>query len=34
MLIGLINPGEETSVKNLMDRLLDLIKGTDLFTHE
>jgi hypothetical protein len=30
--LGLINPGEEIPTKNLMNRLLDLIKRTDLFT--
>jgi hypothetical protein len=33
-LLGLINPGEEIPRKNLVNRLLDLIKGTNLFTHE
>jgi hypothetical protein len=33
-LLGIINPGEEIPMKNLMNRLLDLIKGTNLFTHE
>jgi hypothetical protein len=33
-LLGLINPGEEIPKGNLVNRLLDLIKGTNLFTQE
>jgi hypothetical protein len=33
-LLGLINPGEEIPNSNLVNRLLDLIKGTNLFTQE
>jgi hypothetical protein len=33
-LLGLINPGEEIPNSNLVKRLLDLIKGTNLFTQE
>jgi hypothetical protein len=33
-LLGLINPGEEIPKRNLMNRLLDLIKGTYVFTQE
>jgi hypothetical protein len=33
-LLGLINPGEEIPKRNLVNRLLDLIKGTNLFTQE
>jgi dethiobiotin synthetase len=33
-LLGLINPGEEIPKKNLVNRLFDLIKGTNLFTQE
>jgi hypothetical protein len=33
-LLGIINLGEEIPMKNLVNRLLDLIKGTNLFTHE
>jgi hypothetical protein len=29
-----MNPGEEIPIKNLVNRLLDLVKGTDLFTQE
>jgi hypothetical protein len=31
-LLGLINPGEEIPKRNLVNRLLDLIKGTYLHT--
>jgi hypothetical protein len=31
-LLGLTNPGQEIPMKNLVNRLLDLIKGTNLFT--
>jgi hypothetical protein len=33
-LLGLINPGEEIPRRNLVNRLLDLIEGTNLFTQE
>jgi hypothetical protein len=33
-LLGLINPGEEIPKKNLVNRLLRLIKGTNVFTQE
>jgi hypothetical protein len=33
-LLGLINPGEEIPKRNLVNRLLDLIKGTNLFTQK
>jgi hypothetical protein len=33
-LLGLINPGEEIPKRNLVNRLLDLIKGTNLFAQE
>jgi hypothetical protein len=33
-LLGLINPGEEIPKGNQVNRLLDLIKGTNLFTQE
>jgi hypothetical protein len=33
-LLGLINPREEIPKRNLENRLLDLIKGTNLFTQE
>jgi 5-methylcytosine-specific restriction endonuclease McrA len=33
-LLGLINPGEKIPRRNLVNRLLDLIKGTNLFTQE
>jgi RNA polymerase subunit RPABC4/transcription elongation factor Spt4 len=33
-LLGLINPGEEIPKRNLMNRLLDLVKGTYVFTQE
>jgi hypothetical protein len=33
-LLGLINPGEEIPKRNLVNRLLDLIKGTNLFIQE
>jgi hypothetical protein len=33
-LLGLINPGEEIPKKNLVNRLLVVIKGTNLFTQE
>jgi hypothetical protein len=33
-LLGLTNPGEEIPMKNLMNRLLDLIKGTNLFAQK
>jgi hypothetical protein len=33
-LLGLLNPGEEIPKRNLENRLLDLIKGTNLFTQE
>jgi hypothetical protein len=32
--LGVIKPGEEIPMKNLVNRILDLIKGTDLFTQE
>jgi hypothetical protein len=31
-LLGFVNPGEEIPERNLMNRLLDRIKGTNLFT--
>jgi hypothetical protein len=33
-LLGLINPEEEIPKKNLVNRLFDLMKGTNLFTQE
>jgi hypothetical protein len=33
-LIGLTNPGDKIPMKNLVNRLLDLIKGTNLFIQE
>jgi hypothetical protein len=33
-LLGLVNPGEKIPRRNLVKRLLDLIKGTNLFTQE
>jgi hypothetical protein len=33
-LLGLIKPGEEIPKRNLVNRLLDLIKGTNFFTQE
>jgi hypothetical protein len=33
-LLGLINPTEEIPKRNLVNRLLDLIKGIKLFTQE
>jgi hypothetical protein len=33
-LLGLVNPGEKVPRTNLVKRLLDLIKGTNLFTQE
>jgi hypothetical protein len=33
-LLGFINPGEEIPKRNVLNRLLDLIKGTNLFTQE
>jgi hypothetical protein len=33
-LLGLVNPGEEIPKRNLVNRLLELIKGTNLFTQE
>jgi hypothetical protein len=33
-LLGLVNPGEEIPKKNLVNRLLDLIQGTNLCTEE
>jgi hypothetical protein len=33
-LLGLINPVEEIPKRNLVNRLLALIKGTNLFTQE
>jgi hypothetical protein len=33
-LLGITNQGEEIPTKNLVNRLLDLIKGTNLFTQE
>jgi hypothetical protein len=33
-LLGIINPGEKIPMKNLVNRLLDLIKGTNLFIQE
>jgi hypothetical protein len=32
--MGLVNPGEKIPRRNLVKRLLDLIKGTNLFTQE
>jgi hypothetical protein len=32
--LGLINQGEKIPKRNLVNRLLDLIKGTDLITQE
>jgi hypothetical protein len=34
MFLGLIHPGDEIPKTNLVNRLLDLIKGTNLFTQE
>jgi hypothetical protein len=31
-LLGFVNPGEKIPRRNLVKRLLDLIKGTNLFT--
>jgi hypothetical protein len=33
-LLGVVNPGEKIPRRNLVKRLFDLIKGTDLFTQE
>jgi hypothetical protein len=33
-LLGFVNPGEKIPRRNLVKRLLDLIKGTNLFTQE
>jgi hypothetical protein len=33
-LLGLMNPGKEIPKRNLANRLLDLIKGTNPFTQE
>jgi hypothetical protein len=33
-LLGFINPGEEIPKRNLVNRLLDLITGTNIFTRE
>jgi hypothetical protein len=33
-LLGLTKPGEEIPMKNLMNSLLDLIKGTELFAQK
>jgi hypothetical protein len=33
-LLGLVNPGEKIPRRNLVKTLLDLIKGTNLFTQE
>jgi hypothetical protein len=33
-LLGLVNPGEKIPRMNLVKRLLDLIKGINLFTQE
>jgi hypothetical protein len=33
-LLELVNPGEKIPRRNLVKRLLDLIKGTNLFTQE
>jgi hypothetical protein len=33
-LLGLINPGEEIPKRNMVNRLLHLIKGTNVFTQE
>jgi hypothetical protein len=32
--LGLINPGEEIPTKNMVNRLFDLIKGTNLIIQE
>jgi hypothetical protein len=32
--MGLVNPGEKIPRRNLVKRLLDLIKGTNLFTQK
>jgi hypothetical protein len=33
-LLGFVNPGEKIPRRNLVKRLVDLIKGTNLFTQE
>jgi hypothetical protein len=34
LILGLVNPGEEIPKRNLVHRLLDVIKGTNVFTQE